>query len=197
VGRLELRTLYVRPDRAVSLPERCRVVAVPPLLRELIQHAIELGPLIRSRPGHGPVIDLVLDRVRALEDQPLELPWPRDPRALRLARRLAADAADDASLASLAAGSGAGRRTQERLFRRETGMSVGQWRQQHRMLTALELLASGRSVTAVALDVGYRSTSAFVAAFRASLGATPGRFVAGRAPRALSASSGRPRSPRR
>lgn len=78
--------------------------------------------------------------------------------------------------AALPTGSGASPRTVERLFRAETGMSFGAWRQQLRLGRALELLARGDSVTAVAIESGYTGTSAFVAAFKASFGRTPGRY---------------------
>jgi len=73
-------------------------------------------------------------------------------------------------------GSGASQRTLERVFRAETGMSLGGWRQQLRLGRALEKLAAGESVTAVAIDSGYASASAFVVAFRAAFGRTPGRY---------------------
>ena len=44
------------------------------------------------------------------------------------------------------------------------------------MIHALRLLASGESVTSVALDVGYSSTSAFIAMFKRELGTTPRRI---------------------
>ena len=77
--------------------------------------------------------------------------------------------------------SGVSKRTLERLFNRETGMSFGRWRQQVRLLQALRRLAAGVPVTTAALDVGYESTSAFIDMFRRALGTTPGRyFSAGR-----------------
>ncbi len=71
---------------------------------------------------------------------------------------------------------GAGRRTLERLFSRETGLSFGLWRQKARMLDSLRLLAEGKSVTEAALEEGYASVSAFIAAFRQTFGCTPRRF---------------------
>ncbi|MGW9064929.1 helix-turn-helix domain-containing protein [Achromobacter animicus] len=64
----------------------------------------------------------------------------------------------------------------ERLFQTEVGLSFGRWRQRQRLLTALEQLAYGESVTNVALDVGYESASSFVAAFKAVFGTTPARY---------------------
>lgn len=45
-------------------------------------------------------------------------------------------------------------KTIQRLFVRQTGMSFGQWRQQARLLRALELLATGEKVIDVALALG-------------------------------------------
>lgn len=63
------------------------------------------------------------------------------------------------------------------LFRQETGLSLGLWRQEAGMLNAIRLLAEGKAVTTVALDAGYASLSAFIAAFRKTFGYTPGRFA--------------------
>ena len=40
-------------------------------------------------------------------------------------------------------------------------------------------LSSGASVTAAALDVGYQSPSAFIAAFKRAFGVTPARWRTG------------------
>ncbi|HMV40724.1 MAG TPA: helix-turn-helix domain-containing protein, partial [Plasticicumulans sp.] len=54
-----------------------------------------------------------------------------------------------------------------------TGLSFADWRRRLRLLLALGALEAGRSVTAVALDSGYDSLSAFIAAFRNEFGTTP------------------------
>ena len=68
------------------------------------------------------------------------------------------------------------RRTLERRFRGETGMSFGMWRQKARLLDSIRLLAEGESVTHAALECGYSSVSAFIAAFKGTFGCTPGRL---------------------
>ncbi|MFX3311484.1 helix-turn-helix domain-containing protein, partial [Klebsiella pneumoniae] len=67
-------------------------------------------------------------------------------------------------------------RTLTRRFRAETGFSFNEWRQRIRLLRALELLAAGKPVTAIALDLGYDNVSAFIALFRRMFGTTPGRY---------------------
>ena len=71
---------------------------------------------------------------------------------------------------------GASKRTIERIFKLETGLGFGKWRQQLRLGHALSLLAGGEAVTSVAFDVGYESVSAFISAFRMTFGQTPGQY---------------------
>jgi AraC-like DNA-binding protein len=58
----------------------------------------------------------------------------------------------------------------------EVGMTLGRWQQQARLLHALEVLASGISVTTAALEVGFETPSAFIAMFRRAMGTTPARY---------------------
>lgn len=88
---------------------------------------------------------------------------PRDARARRLARALLADPAQPVPL--------------ERLFLAETGMTIGQWRGRLRLVRAVEQLAAGQPVTAVAGALGYATPSAFTAMFRAQLGGPPRRYL--------------------
>ncbi len=175
-GEVEMRTVYLARDLPLAEVSECSVVNVSPLLRELILHAVEHAPLYRTVPAHANLIGLLIDQLRALPAIPLQLPAPRDPRAKRAAEWLRANPSDAADLERIARRAGASKRTLERLFLRETGMSFGLWRQQLRLMAALERLAAGDSVTEVALAVGYESTSAFISRFRQVLGTTPGKY---------------------
>jgi AraC-like DNA-binding protein/mannose-6-phosphate isomerase-like protein (cupin superfamily) len=171
-----MRTLYIRTDAVEALPKTVCVIAVSPLLRELILRAVEL-PLLYDEAGpDGRVMGLVLDEIRALPALPLHLPWPEDARLRRLCAAIQADPASERTLEQWAEGVGASSRTLARLFRKETGMSFGAWRQQVRLVDALGRLATGQKVTAVALDLGYQSPSAFTSMFRRALGRAPTRY---------------------
>lgn len=122
------------------------------------------------------MIDVILDQFDERDTVPLQLKMPSDARATRVAKMLEAEPANDESLSAIAKRAGASARTLERLFRAETGVSFQQWRQRLRLIYALRLLAAGESVTNVALEVGYSSTSAFIAMFRRELHTTPARI---------------------
>jgi AraC-like DNA-binding protein len=175
-GRVSLRTLYLRAGRP-GVPTACCALNVPPLLRELILHAGARAPLYPDRPADERLVGVLVDQLAALPTAPLQLPRPGDPRARAVADLLLADAADGRSVAELARVAGASRRTLERLFAAETGLSVGRWRTRARLVEAIRRLAAGESATAVATALGYATPSAFGAAFRRELGTSPRRYL--------------------
>ncbi|MGO9604253.1 MAG: AraC family transcriptional regulator [Candidatus Binataceae bacterium] len=175
-GPVSLRTLYIVPILCNGLPDRCRAIAISPLLRELILRMVEVSSLSNRIPEHAHLISVLIDHMRAMESEAIHLPLPRDRRAKRIAVLLQSEPSDPRSLGELSRIAGASKRTLERLFKSETGLGFGKWRQQLRLGQALRLLAAGEPVTTAALDVGYDSTSAFISAFRMTFGTTPGRY---------------------
>jgi len=178
-GRVRMRTVYLRPDLSRGLPARCAVLSVSPLLRELVLETVRLGKLRDDVPAQKRLAAVLVDQTRVTPAAPLDLPWPLDERARRVATEMHRDLSVSKPLDALAKGAGAGVRTLERLFVKETGMTFRRWRQRARLLAALHRLAAGEPVTSTALSVGFRSTSAFIAMFRRSLGTTPGNYFRG------------------
>jgi len=177
-GTVAMRTLYLAPAADDPRLAACRAIEVAPLLRELILHVVRLGMLDTDRPEHARLEGLLVDLLAAGETAPLELPLPQDPRARAFAERLLAEPGSPASLAELARGSGASLRTLQRLFVAETRLPLETWRGRARMQQAVVALAGGASVTETALEAGYQSASAFIAAFKREFGVTPARYRA-------------------
>jgi AraC-like DNA-binding protein len=179
-GLVEMRTLFFAPLLTSFEDKRCRVVEVSPLLRELILRTVELSGLDSRATPDSWMIGLLEAEVKgastAAEDSPLALPMPADERALALARLILERPTTEETIDELARNHGLARRTLERRFREETGMSFGMWRQKARLLDSIRLLAESKSVTDAALDCGYSSVSAFIAAFKDTFGYTPGRL---------------------
>jgi transcriptional regulator GlxA family with amidase domain len=132
-----------------------------------------VGPRRLLNPAQKRLVTVLRDEIGQPEQQPLRLPLPRDERLARVAHTLLEDVADDRRLDDWAHFVGMARRTFMRAFSAEVGMSFGRWRQHARLFAALEMLAQGKSVTEVAIAVGYDSVSAFIEMFRKMLGTTP------------------------
>ncbi len=175
-GRVAMRTLYIQADALPAMPAHCAVVAVGPLLQALIERAVAAPPVYDEQGPDGRIFAVILDELKLLPTIPLHLPTGRDRRLRRVTAALEAAPGDGRPLEAWAREAGASPRTLARLFLRETGMTFGAWRQQARLLHALIGLAEGQAVTALALDLGYASPSAFIQAFKRAFGTTPSRY---------------------
>lgn len=174
-----LRTMYAEPGVA-PVPSRSCVVEVDRLLDALLVEASTFGP---DYPLYGPeqrLMQVILDRMSTLKFVPSFLPSPTDPRLLRLTSILEEDPADARALDALSAMCGMTARTAARLFVKETGLTFAQWRQQLRLLRAMQLLSLGENVTNVAGEVGYSDVSAFIVVFKEAFGETPARYFRSR-----------------
>lgn len=150
------------------------IVAVTPLMRELLDHLRREGMPADVRSSAESVVVHLL----ALQDvEPLVLPFPRDGRLVAVCRALIDDPGDERSLEQWGRQVGASSRTLSRLFRAETGVTFEQWRIHARVRVAIGLLGRGTPVGIVAGMVGYQTTSAFVHTFRTVMGHTPGRYL--------------------
>ena len=176
LGDFAMRTLYFPVGLTAGLPDECCALDVAPLLRELVLELVELCPIDEADAAAMRLARVAIDRIAEARALPLQLPLPRDPRALRLAERLRGDPASPAGLAELAREAGASPRTIQRLFLAETGLPFAQWRQRLRLLHGATVLGAGKSVTEAGLEAGYSGTSAFIAAFRKHFGITPSRM---------------------
>ena len=181
-GEVAMRSLYF-PASAARAPapvfdaNTCRVISVSPLLRELILRVAEMAALDSRVAVEARLMSVLMDELEAARIEPLLLPLPSDVRALRAADWILKNPADGATAEALARRCGLSARTLERLFRAETGMRFGLWRQKARLLESVRVLVEGGSVTDAALESGYSSVSAYIAAFKQTFGCTPGAML--------------------
>ncbi|MEU1801564.1 helix-turn-helix transcriptional regulator [Streptomyces sp. NPDC019937] len=171
-----LRSLYFEPSRCALDWTEPTPVAVDGLLAHLIHYLYrqDLADDVRLRAEA-----VVPDLLRPLPTKPIDVPRPTDERVCAVADVLLGDPADTRSLEAHARAVGVSRRTLTRLFVHDTGMSFDRWRTHVRLRAALPLLAEGRPVSQVAHTVGYATPSAFLAAFRRTVGTSPRRYLDG------------------
>jgi AraC-like DNA-binding protein len=174
-----LRSVLVHKDAVSSLPARCTVVQVSPLLRELLLAVMRLPTLYDEEGADGRLVRVLLDHVAALPDEPLHLPMPSNRKLRAIANDFAKRPDKKFSLARAARAAAMSPRSFARHFLAETGLNFRAWQTQARLLHALELLGTGQRVGDVAFALGYGGTSAFIAMFRRSFGTTPSRYFEG------------------
>lgn len=170
-----LKTLYLQAGHA-GIPEHAGVITVDHLLDALLDEAAGFGG---NYPTSGPearICQVILDRLQKQTPLPSFLPSPKDPRLKTLTSLLEADLDGKHSLPALSTIAGMTSRTAARLFLKETGLSFSEWRQQLRLLRAIQSLSLGQAVSQVAAEVGYSDVSAFIQVFKSAFGDTPARY---------------------
>nr|WP_226093502.1 AraC family transcriptional regulator [Dickeya oryzae]MCA6992346.1 AraC family transcriptional regulator [Dickeya oryzae] len=168
-------SVYVTASACTELPDKPSILSVTGLLREAITRAAAWEETALNESQER-LVSVILDEICSLPQVDLGLPMPQDARLLKIARALSEQPDDDRNMEEWADWAGISSRTLTRRFHAETGFSFSEWRQRVRLLRALELLAAGKPVTAVALGLGYDNVSAFIALFRRVFGTTPGRY---------------------
>jgi AraC-like DNA-binding protein len=148
-------------------------------MRQLLMEAVEL-PLEYDEAGRdGALVSLLLHELARATHLPLHIPLPEDPRLLDLCQAFLQRPDVHQSPVQWAQQSHLSLRTFSRHFRQQTGLSFVQWRQRACVVQALARLASGASVTRIALDLGYENPAAFSSMFRRVLGQSPSTYLEG------------------
>lgn len=178
-GNLSICTLFIKPEADLDLPHECCIVSIPPLMRELILHAVTIPLLYHLNSPEDHIMNVIIEQIKGLKIAPLDLPIPKNDRLKKIFMALSEDPSDNRTLGEWGDCVGATSRTLARLFKAETGISFRQFRQQIRILEALRRLGMNEPVTTIALDLGYESPSAFISMFKKALGKTPGQYFKG------------------
>ncbi len=173
IGKVSTRSVMIAPAAGRLLPDQCRVLAVSPLLTALLEEAA-LVPVEYDEAGRdGLVMRLIVAEFERAPVVPLSVPFPRRPALAARCHAFLERPDAKSGIEEWADALSLNRRAFTRLFRRETGMSFGQWRQQACLAVALPMLAAGHSVTEIAFDLGYDSPASFSTMFRRVLGVPP------------------------
>lgn len=172
---VSLRTVYIDLDFFFSdAPNEPCAIHISDLLRELILASTAITNSNNKRNYH--ILSLIPEEIVWSKEKGLHLPTGKDKRLTIICETILKHPHDNRTLDEWAIQTGTTTRTLSRLFNSELGVTFQIWRQQARVMSALPRLASGESVTNVALETGYETPGAFSAMFKRHLGVSPGRY---------------------
>lgn len=175
ISDVDMHSIYVHPS-VEGADGPARVVAVSALTRSLIEDLVGTDDNAPHDRRQWLVMELLLEEMKRLPEQPLGLPFPDDPRLARLCRDFLQQPSASTGIDQWADRLGISRRSFTRLFRSETGVSFGTWRQQACLFASLPRLVDGEPITSVALEAGYENMAAFTTMFRRMLGTAPSHY---------------------
>ncbi|AJA08540.1 AraC family transcriptional regulator [Sphingopyxis fribergensis] len=177
VGAVQTRSVLVEPGDYASRGDECQVVGVTPLLRQLLGAAADVPPEYDISGRDGLVMRLLLAEIERAPSIPLAVPFPTHAILARRCHAFLERPNAAATIDEWADEMAMNRRSFTRLFRRETGMSFAEWRQQACLSVALPKLAAGEAITTIAYDLGYDGPGNFSTMFKRMLGVAPSRYL--------------------
>ncbi|MBU2704971.1 helix-turn-helix transcriptional regulator [Zooshikella marina] len=168
------RSVYLDTNSYPNLPRGAKIIGATPLLRAAMERiaVADFSTNWESGP-YANILAVFLDEILAARSEHTLLPLPNDRRLQHLA-----GLSWIPQLKELAPKIGASEKTISRIFRRETGLSYQQWRQQWRLIRALELLAEGNLLSDVANRLEFSSDSSFSTFFSNMVGCSPRTYMA-------------------
>lgn len=180
VGRVAMRTLYINPEALGGVLDECRVITVGQLLNAAISAMFETELDDEQGSKDTLLVPLILRLLQQSDAHPQvgRLPLPANPRLRSICTALIQQPANNDTLERWSERVHASARTLARLFRQETGMTFGQWREELRLADALSRLTLGQSVSDVARELGYADVRTFTVMFKRAFGCTAQQFKA-------------------
>ncbi|MDH5230870.1 MAG: helix-turn-helix transcriptional regulator [Gammaproteobacteria bacterium] len=144
----------------------------------LIDEASEFSEFYQPGSAEGRLIRLLQQQLHQLDTSPLALPLSENRFIQKITNALIQSPDDSRQLKDWAAQLHTSTRTIHRNFIQHLGMGLEQWKQHWRINLAIERLRADHSITQIAFDLGYNSSSAFSYRFRQCLGLSPRQFMA-------------------
>ncbi|WP_144158109.1 AraC family transcriptional regulator [Paraburkholderia sp. BCC1885] len=182
IGEVVVRTAYIarHADPSHDRWMQCLVLRIGQLLDALVVGLVEEPDKSVDNDGRRTNLAtqlFLLELSRAPELTSGTLPLPNDRRLRSICEQLLSYPQNNDTIERWGERVGASNRTLARLFKEETGLSFGQWRQQLRLVEAVARLALDVPVATIATELGYQSSSAFISMFKKTLGDTPQRYL--------------------
>ncbi|KMQ65110.1 AraC family transcriptional regulator [Chryseobacterium angstadtii] len=152
------------------------VFAVPPVLKEMLLYASKWNQQTEEDEEQDLFFKAILKSLPNLckESSNLEIPVPADIRLIPVCTSINSNFKYSLNTDELAEKAQMSVRSLQRIFKKETGITLQKYLQLVRILKSIELIDSGQfTLSQIAYKVGYRSLSAFTSSYQTIMKAKP------------------------
>jgi AraC-like DNA-binding protein len=169
-------SLNIAQSRAREMPGYTCLISVTPIVSAIIEDFRQRRISVAESVPDQRLANVLLDQLVISKEQQHFLPSSSDKHIQPILQALEGDPLDDTALSVWADRVHTTERTLARRCRSELGMSFTEWRIRARYLHSMTLLKQGLSVKEVALTLGYKQASPFIAMFKKYAGETPEQY---------------------
>lgn len=166
-------SIYIDREWCADMPDTACTLVLSPLIRAIFADFLAREVMTPVTSDDLRLVRVLMDQLRKAPRRDSYLPLSDDPLLLPITDALQLNPSDRRSLADWAESLGTTERTVSRRFQAGVGISFNEWRQRLKLVAALTQIEEGKSIQRIADDLGYSSSSAFIAMFRRQTGTSP------------------------
>lgn len=177
---LDLRSLFFHVDSTVPFYQNLHVFSAPIVLREMVAYAEKWNQNKMYDAAEDSFLQAIFTEMPEFSKQTLQLqlPTPSNQALQKISTYIHTHLLEDLSTSNLAALFYFSERSLQRLFKKETGLTLAKYIQYARVMKSCELLDAGRhSISEISYLVGYQSVPAFSSSFFAIVKQRPTAFL--------------------
>ena len=178
-GAVDIANLFIDPAWVYSLPLHPQIFNVSALVNYLVKRSMQMGCDYKPNGKEYRLMLVLLDEISVLDKSLLALPWSNRDKLNAILCLLVKEPCNIDTIDQWAESIHVSPRTLARMFQKELGMTFTEWRMRIRLFYAIEQLHAGKSVTYIALELGYSTPSAFIVAFRKIMDKSPLEYIVG------------------
>ncbi|MDR0266277.1 MAG: AraC family transcriptional regulator [Sphingobacterium sp.] len=178
--RIKLMVLFFDITQEDPFFNQVQIFSAPKVLREMILYTEKWSKLMEENQQEKAFLGALLNELPYFGTQllQLEITLPHENRLQTVLNHLHDHYTEAIRMDEIATLSNLSLRTIERLFKKETGMTLAKYQQLLRIIKSLELLSTKQfTISQIAYKVGYQSVQAFTNSFYAVMKYRPSSFI--------------------
>lgn len=178
--KIKLMIMFADTGQRDSFYDEVMVFSVPPVLREMIKYAEKWSKLMKKDPDETLFLKALFNELPHFVENSLKLHLclPKDKRLEKVIEHLHSQYNTEIKIDDLGELAFISSRSLERIFKKETGLTLSKYQQMLRIIKSLELLSSGDlTISETAYEIGYKSVQAYTRSFLAVMQFRPTDFI--------------------
>jgi len=177
--KIKLMVIFFDVDKELPFYQQVGIFSAPPVLQEMIKYAEKWSQIKEESPTETLFLGALYNELPQFAAQalPLYLVLPEDKRVRKAIDYLHTHYTRNIGMEELSLQAAVSLRTLERIFKKETGLTLSKYQQMLRIIKSMELLSDPQlTVSEIAYKVGYKSLQAYTNSFYSIMKNRPSAF---------------------
>ncbi len=178
--KINLMIMFAEVDSKEPFFQEVNVFSVPPVLKEMIKYSEKWSKLMTKDHYETVFLQALFNELPRFAEYSLKLHiiLPKDKRLTHVIGYLHDHYQNEIKMEDLADIALLSTRTLERIFKKETGLTLSKYQQMLRIIKSLEFLSSNDlTISETAYKVGYKSVQAYTRSFQSVMQFRPTDFM--------------------